>query len=171
MNPQKLIDSLERFGNALPMMLAGLTQQDASWKPPSGNWSILEILCHLIDEEAEDFGMRLKLTIENPKTSWPRWDPEATVVARKYIEQNFADKVKEFVTARQRSINWLRDNLDVDWNQSYEHPSLGKISAGDLLAAWTAHDQLHVRQIGKRMYELVARDALPYSVSYAGPLT
>jgi hypothetical protein len=65
----------------------------------------------------------------------------------------------------------LKDHLDADWNQTYKHPSLGEISAGDLLAAWTAHDQLHVRQIGKRMYELVARDAEPYSVSYAGPLT
>ena len=170
-NLQKLIDSLERFGNALPMMVAGLSQQDAAWKPSTGNWSILEIVCHLIDEEAEDFVMRLKSTLENPKSSWPSWDPTGVAVSRNYNEQNFGEKVNEFVAVRKQSLVWLRHNLEADWNQSYDHPSLGMISAGDLLAAWTAHDQLHVRQIGKRMFELVSRDAKPYSVSYAGPLT
>ena len=40
--------------------------------------------------------------------------------------------------------------------------------AGDLLAAWSAHDALHLRQISKRLYQIAQRDAGSYSVQYAG---
>ena len=55
MNDLKLIESLERFAQMLPAVVHGVAPDNARWKPPDGAWSILEIVCHLADEEELDF--------------------------------------------------------------------------------------------------------------------
>ncbi len=168
MEVAKLIASMECFANTLPVMLQGTSNEDAAWKPPNGNWSILEIVCHLIDEEIEDFHIRLKLTLEQPGVPWPEWDPEGCAVSRKYNDRNLALIIEEFVKKRGESVIWLKQLSDVDWNTSYHHPNFGSLSAGNLLASWVAHDQLHVRQIAKRKFEMIVRDSSPYDIAYAG---
>jgi len=51
-NAPALIESLTSFVNALPAAVAGVSEADAHVKPPSGAWSVVEIICHLADEEA-----------------------------------------------------------------------------------------------------------------------
>ena len=169
MNAVKLIDSMEAFAELLPVLVSEVTPEDARWKPPSGNWSILEIVSHLIDEEVEDFRVRLQMTIEDPRQTWPTWDPEGCAISRNYNERDFSGAVAKFVAVRKESLSWLRGLSNVDWDVCYEHPKMGAMTAGKLLASWVAHDQLHVRQIVKRKFEMIQRDAAPYDTSYAGP--
>ena len=44
----------------------------------------------------------------------------------------------------------------------------GKLTAGDLLASWAAHDLLHLRQLNELRYAYLIQVAAPYSVRYAG---
>jgi hypothetical protein len=168
MNPDALIHSLESFAEVLPAAVAGVSDADARVKPASGAWSILEIVCHLLDEEVEDFRPRLRLTLERPHAEWPPIDPEGAARARRYNEQNLAERVHRWVNERRASIVWLRALTTPDWAREHLHPKLGPIPAGMLLAGWAAHDMLHLRQIAKRRFELVARDGAPYSTVYAG---
>jgi hypothetical protein len=78
------------------------------------------------------------------------------------------DAVTRFTKLREQSLAWLRSLDQPDWNQAYQHRQFGPFLAGDLLAAWVAHDSLHLRQIAKRFFELTARDAGEYSIRYAG---
>ena len=66
---EKLIASLGRFGCILPSLVADVCEADAKWKPESGGWSILEIVCHLVDEEVEDFRIRVQSTLADPTMS------------------------------------------------------------------------------------------------------
>jgi hypothetical protein len=168
MNAELLVDSLARFGRLLPAVVNGIADADLRWRPPNGNWSILEIVCHLRDEETEDFGKRLRLTLEDPSLPWPGIDPEGWAREREYNDQDFGTAVDAFAAARQQSVAWLRGLKNPAWTNTYEHPIAGELSAGDLLAAWAAHDQLHLRQIAKRRYELNGRDAAPFRSHYAG---
>ena len=43
------------FPGVVRAQLSGLTDHDLRWKPSETQWSLLEILRHLGDEEAEDF--------------------------------------------------------------------------------------------------------------------
>jgi hypothetical protein len=167
MNLPKLMTSLERFGRTLPVLVADVQPDDARWKPPSGAWSILEIVCHLADEEELDFRHRLRSTLADPRVPWPPIDPEGWAKDRRYNEGVLADAVTRFVTQRSESTAWLRSLQFPDWGTAHQRPS-GVLRAGDLLSAWVAHDYLHLRQIAKRMYELAARGAGEYSIGYAG---
>ncbi|HMC11612.1 MAG TPA: DinB family protein, partial [Pirellulaceae bacterium] len=69
------------------------------------------------------------------------------------------DVVNRFCKLRDESLSWLRSMEQPDWNQTHNHPQHGPFRAGDILAAWAAHDYFHLRQIAKRMYELARRIA------------
>ena len=171
MNLKRLIDSLERFAEILPAVVRGVTTEDARWKPADGAWSILEIVTHLADEEVEDFRTRVERTLRDPAEPWPPIDPEAWAVDRRYNEGDLAGALKRFVSERRRSVNWLRGITNPDWSKARKHPQLGPLRAGDIFAAWVAHDALHLRQIAKRMHQMTQRDAGVYTVHYAGRWT
>ena len=173
METEALFQRLENSLKVFPLLLEDIPDADMRWKPPTGNWSLLEIICHLGHEEVDDFRARLKSTLEDPERPWPPIDPENTVVEQAFNQREVNESIQIFVTERTASLKWLRATLDagkVDWNAAFQHPQLGPLRAGDLLASWVAHDQLHVRQIAKRKYELIARDASTFSMDYAGDL-
>ncbi len=171
MDLDRQIVSLERFSKILPATVRGISQQTATWKPAPDRWSILEVVCHLADEEVEDFRQRVRLTIESPGTAWPPIDPPQAAIDRKYNEQNLDEVLDRFLTERAASLTWLRSLDDVDWDQFYDHPQWGPMAAGRVMAAWVAHDWLHLRQISKRFFEMAEQDGKPYDVRYAGEWT
>ncbi len=171
MNLPNLIASLERFGRMLPEIVRDVSVDDSRWKPPDGAWSILEIVCHLSDEEEFDFRARLESTLTDPNSPWPPIAPEAWAVERRYNESDLAAIVARFTSLRSQSVAWLRSLENPDWSGTYRDPEVGPNRAGDILGSWAAHDSLHLRQISKRMYQLAARDAGEYSTRYAGDWT
>lgn len=171
MNSSALIDRLESFGEVLPRVVAAVGDSDARWKPPGGAWSILEVVCHLVDEETDDFRPRLRLVLDDPSQPWPAIDPEGAAVHRRYNEQNLGERAARLAAERRESVRWLRSLVNPDWPRAYQHPKWGPISAGMLLTSWAAHDLLHLRQIAKRQYELACRDGAPFAANYAGQWT
>lgn len=166
--PASLLDSLARFGHALPAVVRDISPADARWKPASGAWSIVEIVRHLVDEETEDFRRRIESTLTDASRPWPPIDPEGWAVARRYEDADLAVAAAEFQRLRAASVAWLRSLREPDWTATHQHPKFGPFAAGDLLAAWAAHDHLHLRQIAKRQFELAQRDAGEFTTRYAG---
>jgi hypothetical protein len=170
MDAAAIIRRLESFAAVLPALTSGLSAAEARRKPPSGAWSILEIVNHLVDEERDDFRFRLELTLRDPTLPWPPSDPEAWARDRlvgglHYHQRDLAESVARFVSERGKSLTWLRSLASPDWTRTYIHPKAGPVSAAALLASWAAHDALHIRQIAKRLYELAAAEG---DVRYAG---
>jgi len=168
LNAAAMIDRMEAFAPSLRALISGLSRRDLTWKPDDGAWSILEIVCHLADEEEQDFRTRLQSTLEDPHRQWPPIDPEQWAADRDYNRADAAEAVARFCDERQVSIGWLKSLDAVDWNSAYAHPKIGPVTAGDLLASWAAHDALHLRQIAKRLHQLTAADAPECSSRYAG---
>lgn len=168
MDAPALIARLELLPPALDALLARLPDADWRWRPANGAWSILEVVNHLADEEAEDFRARVRLVLEDPSLPWPPIDPEAVVVSRRYQERDPAESLRRFRDERAASLAWLRGLAAPDWNRAKSHPRAGTLHAGELLAAWLAHDARHLEQIAKRLHGLAARDGAPYGVGYAG---
>jgi hypothetical protein len=168
MNADALIASLAGFPEALIPLVRGLSEEDVRWKPARTQWSILEVIRHLGDEEVDDFRRRLFLTLEDPKSSWPPIDPERWASDRKYNEDDFGLALQRFTEERTKSISMLTQSGALDWNAPHLHTLMGEILAGDLLASWTVHDLLHLRQITKRRFELIKLHAGNFRTGYAG---
>ncbi len=148
-----IFEELERNGYLIPELLSGISDEQASWKPNPRSWSLLEVICHLIDEEKMDFRFRTSFILKTPNTIPPSIDPAAWVQLHHYAVQDFTQKIGEFSKERSKSIDWLRRLNDPDWNLFFDHPKLGRMTAGYYLSNWLAHDFLHIRQIIRLKFE------------------
>lgn len=160
---------LESNEKVFEHLLKGIPEEEARWKPAPDKWSILEVTRHLLDEEQEDFRMRLDLTLHNPGEPWPGIDPEAAAVERKYNEGRLGETLESFLLEREKSVAWLKGLDAPNLNASYTHPILGEILAGELLVAWLGHDFLHLRQLAGLRWDYASVLGAPYSTRYAKP--
>ncbi len=167
-----IIERMAGFPAVLRAVATCVSADDARWKPGPEHWSILEICCHMLDEEREDFRLRLRSTLDDPARPWAPLDLTDVATLRGYGSRDLARTLSEFEVERAGSIEWLRSMLVPgrmpDWSIAYVHPKVGPVPAGDLMASWAAHDALHLRQISRRLYQLAARDTPGANTEYAG---
>ncbi|MHC5027469.1 MAG: DinB family protein [Planctomycetota bacterium] len=169
MNLASIIQRLGTFPTVVTAVADGVTLEEWRWQPEPGMWSMLEIVGHLAAEEVNDFRPRLRSTLDDPMVPWPGIDPEGEVKAEKFNRADPAEVLARFQRERASSLEWLQSLRAPDWMQVHDHDRLGPIRAGDLLSSWASHDALHLRQLARRRYQFVGRDAGSFAVWYAGP--
>jgi hypothetical protein len=163
------ISSLENSVKKIKALVEGVSEEQAKWKPQSDKWSILEVVNHLYDEEKDDFRKRIDLTIHTPEKDWPGIDPERWVQSHEYYKRDYQPSVNNFLNERIKSLKWLRALPDPDWEQVHQHPIIGPLAAGDLLASWATHDYLHLRQLSNLQARYLNVLASPFSTKYSSP--
>jgi DinB family protein len=168
MNLSEIFERLNNNGAVFKNLFHGVSKDQIHWRPEENKWSMLEIACHLLDEEKEDFRQRLDFTLNKPGVPWPAIDPEGWVKSRKYSDKDFQETITAFVTERIKSITWLNGLKGSNWDNKYLHPEAGSLSAKQLLANWLAHDLLHIRQITATNHAYLSHKIAPLNLHYAG---
>jgi hypothetical protein len=168
LNHAHIITQLEANHKTFEGLLSASDTAEITWRPAEKKWCLLEIACHLYDEEREDFRARLKHALETPDEKLPSIDPEGWVASRKYMEQDYNKKVADFLHEREQSVAWLRGLQNPAWKNAHRHPKFGPLSAEMFLANWLAHDYLHIRQIIRLRYHYLQHAAKEVSLRYAG---
>ncbi len=160
---QELVDSTEM----IRAMLVGIDQEQSQIKPDQKSWSILEVICHLYDEEREDFREHLDFVLHRQNEEYHVIDPQGWITSRKYNEQDFEEMEAKFFAERKASLEWLKTISASDWDTTYTS-EYGSLSAGEMFSCWVAHDNLHIRQfveLRRHRIEMITR---PYPIEYAG---
>ncbi|NER12231.1 DinB family protein [Leptobacterium flavescens] len=165
-----IIFQLQRNLGVFQKLLQDISDIDiCTWKPHKDKWCLLEVLCHLYDEEREDFRFRIKWVLEKPGVVPPPFDPTVWVKERNYMGQDYRQMLKKFLQEREESVKWLKSLENANWQNSYEHPTKGKITARYYLVNWLSHDYLHMRQIIKLKYDYI-KEITGENLDYAGSL-
>ncbi len=166
--PASFIAALEANAPTIAALVRALPPEQARWRPTPADWSVLEVINHLADEEREDFRLRLDTALHRPGTTVPPNDSADWPAARAYNERDPAESLARFLDERRRSLAWLRALTAPDWSNAIPRFSGGVLRAGDLLAAWAVHDVLHLRQLVELQYHFLAAQAQPFGVGFAG---
>lgn len=161
------VESMTRQARAIEALTQSIPTEQGRWKPSPEEWSILEVLCHLADEEREDFRARVGWALNGGVDAWQPIDPQGWVTSRGYNQRELPSVLADFLAEREASLAWLGGLDAPDWTQEYPAP-WGTIRAGDFLAAWVAHDLLHLRQLTELHYAWAAAQSAPFSLQYAG---
>ena len=155
MEPNLIFNALDQNKTVFQSLLMGQTKEAYLWRPNPEHWCLLEIVCHLYDEEREDFRTRVKTVLETPGELPPPNDPVNWVKDRKYIDRNYDIMVHKFLEERTQSIEWLHSFPNPQWGNYFEHSYWGKVTVHNLLTNWLAHDYLHIRQIVRLKYNFL----------------
>ena len=89
------------------------------------------------------------------------------MTARRYNERDLAESLESFLAERRKSLAWLASLGEPDWEAAITSP-FGTMRAGELFAAWVAHDMLHLRQLVELLYLHHRENVKPYEVEYGG---
>ncbi len=172
-DPASLLTASRRELGRLPALLDALVGDldavTARTRPAQDEWSPVEIVCHLRDEETEDFCARVRAVLEG-KTELAPIDPVGWVEARRYREADLREVLEAIRTRRRASLDYL---AGVDASRlvaSIPHRTAGRLSGLDFLAAWVAHDQLHLAQLSATLARLWADRWASQRVDYAGDI-
>jgi hypothetical protein len=160
---------LAQMPGILDRLLAGLDA--AAWRarPAPAEWAPVEIVCHLRDEEIEDFGARVHVVAEGGDRFTPI-DPEQWAVDRGYLDDDGPRALAAFRERRTASLAFLATLLPERLTAAVTLGRTGPLSGLDLLAAWVAHDRLHVAQLAATLARGWAERWRPLRTEYAGPI-
>ena len=168
MNLTYYMRRLTTQAEAIARLVEGVDAEQARWRPTPSDWSIVEVINHLYDEEIEDFRIRVQITLRDPNEAWPPNDPQGNVTARDYNSRDLAASLENFLDERTVSLEWLRVLQTPAWANKHVVSDVRSLRAGDLLASWVAHDLLHLRQLVELHFHYQRQLAQPYGVDYAG---
>ena len=168
-----LLASARRDLARLPATLDALLSDvdDALWRarPAPDEWSPVEIVCHLRDEETEDFGARVRVVIEGG-TAFAPIDPQRWAIDRGYQKEDPRAAVTVLKQRRRDSLAFLALTDPATLTRVVDQPRLGKMSGLDLVAAWVTHDRLHLAQLTATLARTGAERWAPLRTEYAGPI-
>ena len=160
---------LARMPGVLAGLVAGLDASGWRTRPAPAEWAPVEIVCHLRDEETEDFGARVRLIATRGKRFTPI-DPERWAAERRYLDDDGPGALVAFRERRAASLEFLAGLTPKRLTRTVAHARTGGLSGLDLLAAWVAHDRLHVAQLAATLARGWAERWRPVRVEYAGPI-
>ena len=157
LEPQfKTRPSIMALMTAAPASLASLIEEfpAESWavRPEPGEWSLVEVLCHLRDTEREVNQPRLKrLLIEEepfiPARSTNEWADD-----RGYIRQDGRAAFNGYLAARLETLETLKALGDADWGRKARHSIFGPTTLLEMVGFMTTHDRIHTQQIWKLLH-------------------
>lgn len=164
------VRQLEKNKHTFHSLLNGATEAEYSWRSADDKWNLLTIVCHLYDEEREDFRARFKDVIETPDQKPLSFDPEAWIIEHDYANQDFEKKLSLFLSERDISIKYLNELKTANLDQGYPYKDYGLVNGKFFLANWLAHDYLHIKQITRVKYDYLA-NVSKQKIDYAGKWT
>lgn len=173
--PARLLAAAGRALARLPRAIEALAGDldAATWRarPAPDKWAPVEIICHLRDEEAEDFGARMRVVLAGGGRFAPI-RPVEWVSERDYIRDDPEAALAAFNRLRRRSLDLLAEveSAPARLLTTGESPGGLVLSGLDILAAWVAHDELHIRQLAGTLARLWASEWTPLRADYAGEL-
>jgi len=167
MNFEYIVSELERGKEVFKSLFENTPEEVYKFKPVENKWCMLEVLCHLYDEEREDFRARAEYVLTHKDGFLPPTDVAGWVTSRKYIEQDYNSMLQKFLDEREKSLAWLRSLENPDWENYIVHPTHGNIPAKLFLITWPAHDYLHIRQIIKLKFDYLSKTE-NNNLDYAG---
>lgn len=143
---------LERTPNALDALLRDLSDALLLSNEGEGTWTVIDVVGHLIHADETDWMARANWIMEfGESRPFPPFDRDG----HRHLTQgkSLRQLLDDFGNVRHEKLSKLRAmNLQpADLERRGQHPALGSVTLGQLLATWAAHDLNHLHQISRIM--------------------
>jgi hypothetical protein len=160
---ERSIEVLNRTPTVLESMLHGLGDQWVRATEGPETFSPFDVVGHLIDGEETDWMPRARIILAQGAD--PRFEPYDRYRHRaRNAGRTLHALLGEFAKLRANNLAVLRS-----WKLTAQqlalpgnHPSLGRVTLEQLLAAWVVHDLGHVAQVARVMAKQYVDEVGPW---------
>lgn len=132
---------------ALTGLLEPLAADALSIRPAADEWSITEVICHLRDVEREVDQPRIQQILREDEPFIPAQLPDEWAVEREYSKQDGLSALREFTSARIRTLEMLNGLAPAQWSRKARHAIFGPTPLQELVCFNAEHDRLHIQQV------------------------
>ena len=141
------IAALERTGPELARLTAGLTDEALDFHSGPGDWSVREILAHLVDDEMYVMRLRLERIVKEDFPHLTPHDEQKWYASRNTTRDQLHELLADFELQRAASLGIIKMLRESDWARRGNQPEYGTFTAEGWLGNWVEHDTVHLRQI------------------------
>ena len=131
-----LLDAYVAGPNQLRSSVAGLSGEQLISRPVAGRWSVLEVVCHLSDTDA-NIVHRLKRVLSEERPAFDRVRPDLMLSALAYHDRDVEEELGLFDLGRRQIARILRSRPSEAWGRR-----------GACIAAWSKCSRARV--VGER---------------------
>lgn len=141
---------LSRTPGMLDTLLRGLPEGWIAAHEGGETWSPFDVIGHLVHGERADWLARARIILEHGETRpFDKFDRFAQFTLSQ--GRTLESLLDEFGALRRENLRDLAalQLTPADLERRGQHPALGVVTLGQLLATWVAHDLDHVAQIAR----------------------
>ena len=146
-SPAEVAALLESAVVAIRAEVEALPKAVTTFHPAEGEWSINEVIGHLIEAERRGFAGRIKILLASKDPQLEGWDQIEVARGRRDDMKTAAKLVTELERMRAESVKIVRALKPGDLTRGGQHPKVGWLRVEDLLQEWVHHDRNHIKQI------------------------
>ncbi len=150
-NYDYLVDALRAAPTVLGALLRGCTQEQAlGARGGDEGWSVVEIVCHLRDNE-ERVLERMRLMRDEVDPFIATYDQEQWARERNYAADNLREALAAWTRFRASHIAELAALTPAEWERSGQHQERGRITIGSQTLRVVCHDAIHAAQLARQL--------------------
>jgi len=113
----ELIEAYLSGPGQLRASISGLSREQLISRPIPGKWSVLEVVCHLADTDA-NIAHRLKRVLSEDRPAFERVEPDLMPAALAYHDRDAEEELTLFDLGRRQLARILRANSPEVWKRA-----------------------------------------------------
>lgn len=147
MTHEELLRTLGATLDRLSDLTRGLPRDRLAQRPKEGEWSVTEILDHLLVGEREVIVPRLKRMLLEEAPVFPSSASTRTGVAANSTPGDFEAALAEFCRVREETLAFLQSLRGADWQRIGTTPTRGTLTIEAYARYLAEHDLEHLAQL------------------------
>jgi hypothetical protein len=125
-------------------------------RPRPREWSVVEVLAHLLDGEVA-LGFRIRKLAAEPGAAIAAWDQETWTPGLRHRRADPRTILAAFAALRADTVALVRRLAPAQRRAAGQHPEYGRVRIDQLLHHWGEHDLIHLEQIQATLAALARR--------------
>lgn len=151
------INTLAQTHAILVQLTSKLSDEALDFHHTVNDWSIREILAHLVDDEIYVTRLRMERIVKEDMPLLAPHDEKKWYATRNTTRDGIVELLADFATQRTASLGMLHMLRESDWIRRGQQPEYGIFTAEEWLDHWVEHDVTHIKQISRTVEVFQAR--------------
>ena len=141
-----VLGSMAAAPRRLAAAVRGIAGGRLARRPAPTEWSVVEVLGHLLDAEIA-LGFRIRKAVAEPGAALPAWDQDRWAAGLNHRRAGARALLATFAALRADTLALLRRLSPAQRRAAGRHPEYGRLRVDQMLAHWAEHDLNHLAQI------------------------